>query len=271
MEVLPADRLDLPAVAELFNECYSGYLVDLHLEERAFRQHLESNDIDLGCSRIAVDTDPVALALIARRGSSGWVGGMGTIPSHRRRGLGERVLAAALAAAGELGCEAVWLEVIDRNEGAIKLYCKLGFELVRDLVVWSLPAPGGPVAPHRLVAPEVAHAWIAGRREAREPWQRADQSVARMLARRSTLRGLVVGAEEVTAAVVFDDRPGLVTVMQIAALDQAAATDVVLAVTGGDRPLRLSNAPAVGAVSGALEDLGAAPIIRQHEMARRSL
>ena len=69
MEVLPAVRLDVPALAELFNECYSGYLVDLHLDEVAFRQHLESNDIDLGCSRIAVDTDPVALALIARRGS----------------------------------------------------------------------------------------------------------------------------------------------------------------------------------------------------------
>ena len=180
-----------------------------------------------------------------------------------------------LAAAGERGCETVWLEVIDSNEAAIRLYYKLGFELVRDLVVWSLPAPGGPVAPHRLVAPEVAHAWIAGRREAREPWQRADESLAAleiMLARRSTAPGLVVGdGDGVTAAVVFDDRPGLVTVMQIAALDQAAATDVVLAVTGGDRPLRLSNAPAVGAVSGALEDLGAAPIIRQHEMARRSL
>ncbi len=272
MEVLPADRIAVPALAELFNECYSGYVVDLHLDEGAFRQHLESNDIDLGCSRIMVDTDPVALALIARRGTGGWVGGMGTVTSHRRRGFGERVLAAALAAAGERGCETVWLEVIDSNEAAIRLYYKLGFELVRDLIVWSLPAPGDPVPPHRVVAPDVAHAWIAARREAREPWQRADESLAGMLARRSTLRGLVVGdGDEVTAAVVFDHLPELATVMQIAAVDQAAATDALRAVAGAERPLRLSNAPAASVASGALASLGADPIVRQHEMARRSL
>jgi GNAT superfamily N-acetyltransferase len=270
VEVQPASQLGVPALAELFNACYADYLVDLNLDEAAFRQHLDSNDIDLGGSRIAIDAAPVAIALIARRESSGWVGGMGTIRSHRRRGIGERVLTVALEEAGERGCEAVWLEVIDRNEAAVELYYKLGFEHVRDLIVWSMPAPGGGVTPHRAVPPDEAHAWIVRHRDSREPWQRADESLAKMVARRSTLRGLVIDhGDGVTAAAVFDDLPGLVTVTQIAAVGEKALAEAMVAATGGDRPLRLSNAPADGAASRALESLGAAPVVRQHEMVRR--
>jgi ribosomal protein S18 acetylase RimI-like enzyme len=270
VEVLPANQLEVPALAELFNACYAGYLVDLNLDEAAFRQHLDSNDIDLGCSRIAVDTSPVAVALIARRDAAGWVGGMGTIQSHRRRGIGERVLIAALEEARERGCEAVWLEVIDRNEPAIELYFKLGFERVRDLIVWSMPAPGGGVPPHRAITPDEAHAWIVHHRDSREPWQRADESLTTMMARRSTLRGLVVDdGDEVTAAVLFDDLPGLVTVMQVAAVDERASAQALVAAAGGDRPLRLSNAPADSTASRALESLGAAAVVRQHEMVTR--
>jgi GNAT superfamily N-acetyltransferase len=267
MEVLSADRLEIPALAALFSECYSDYLVDLNIDEAGFRQHLETNDIDLGCSRAAVDRRPVALALIARRDAAGWVGGMGTIPSHRRRGLGEQVLTAALGAASAGGCEAVWLEVIDRNRAALQLYCKLGFEVARDLIVWSLPAPGAVGPSPRPVTPDEAHAWIVARREAREPWQRADASLATMQSRRSTLRGLMIERDDrVTAAVVFDELPEQVTVMQIAAVDEEAAQAALLGATGGARSLRLSNVPTDVAASRALERLGAELVVRQHEM-----
>ena len=38
------------------------------------------------------------------------------------------------------GVAHVWLEVIVENRPAIALYERLGYELVRDLEVWSLPA-----------------------------------------------------------------------------------------------------------------------------------
>jgi ribosomal-protein-alanine N-acetyltransferase len=48
-------------------------------------------------------------------------------PARRRRGLGERLIAAALDAAGRAGAEAVFLEVAVDNPAAIHLYEKLGF------------------------------------------------------------------------------------------------------------------------------------------------
>jgi len=261
VRVLPADSLEPPALRELFNEGFSDYLVPMRLDAAAFAEHVRVNDVDLACSRVLVDERPVAFALIARRGPAAWVGGMGTAPSHRRRGLGERALVAGLDAARERGCDAAWLEVIDGNSGAVALYEKLGFAVVRELIVWALPAgrdaPGG-----RPVSPEQARAWIAAHRLGPEPWQRADESLAAM----ASLRGLVVErGGEVAGAAVLRERAEAVTVLQIAAVDTSAARDVLLAAAGG-RALRLSNAPVGEPASQALEELGADAVLRQLEM-----
>ncbi len=158
MTVEPASTLDLTSLREVFNEGFSDYLVPLQLDEVAFRDHVDGNDIDLDCSQVAIDDRPAAVALIARRGAAGWVGGMATAPSYRRRGLGELAL-------------------------------------------------------------------LAGRDDA-DP----------------------------------------VTTLQIAAVDDDAAADALLAAAGRDRGLRLSNAPVGEAPARALARLDARPLVRQREM-----
>lgn len=268
MRLVPASTLDPSPLRELFNEGFSDYLVPMRLDDDAqFRDHVDGFDIDLDCSQVAIDDRPVALALIGRRGAAGWVGGMGTAPPYRRRGLGERALVAGVEAARRRGCREVWLEVIDDNRAAIALYEKLGFDVVRDVVVWSLPARRDGVPPSLPVEPEAAQAWIAAHRESREPWQRADESVARMRARGAPLRGLTVDrGGEVVAALVFRDDGDPVRTLQIAAIDDAAAAEALLAAAGPNHGLRLSNAPVGEAPARALERLGARPVARQHEM-----
>jgi GNAT superfamily N-acetyltransferase len=267
VRVQPASALDLSLVRELFNEGFSEYLVPLQLDAAAFHAHLDGNDIDLDCSRVAIDDRPAALALIARRGPAAWVGGMGTAPAYRRRGLGARALTAGLEAARERGCREAWLEVIDGNGAAIALYEKLGFEVVREVVVWALPARGDAVPASRPVDSEPAQAWIGAHRASREPWQRADESLANMRARGAALRGLMIDrGDQVVGAVVFRDDADQVPVLQIAAVDDDAAAEALLAAAGQDRGLRLSNAPVGEAPARALERLGASPGVRQHEM-----
>jgi len=267
MRIEPASMLDLSILRELFNEGFSDYLVRMQLDDVAFRDHMDGTDIDLDCSQVAIEDRPAAVALIARRGAAGWVGGMGTAPSYRRRGLGERALVAALEAVHRRGCGEVWLEVIDNNRAAIALYEKLGFDLVREVVVWSLPARRDGVPPSLPVEPEAAQAWIAAHRESPEPWQRADDSVAKMRARGAAVRGLMVRrGGEVAAAAVFRDDADPVATLQIAAVDDGAAGDALLAAAGPDRGLRLSNAPVDEAPARALARLGARQVVRQHEM-----
>jgi GNAT superfamily N-acetyltransferase len=156
--LLPAAALHLPALADLFTDCFSDYAVPMQMDEPALREHLETNGIDLDCSRVVVEERPAAFALIARRGDAGWVGGMGTVGSHRRRGLGTSALTAGIEAARERGCNTVRLEVIDASRAAARLYEKLGFEFQRELVVWSLPATGRVPPPSRPVQPQVTAA-----------------------------------------------------------------------------------------------------------------
>lgn len=268
MTLSAAASLPLPALTELFNAGYSDYLVPLHLDETAFRDHVTVNDIDLECSRVALDdgAGPVSIALIGRRDESGWVGGMGTASGHRRRGHGERALGAAIEVAQTRGCRTMWLEVIEDNVAAIAMYEKLGFEVDREVTVWSMVGDGATVPAARTVDPAVAHAWISGNRASREPWQRADESIARMQAAGIQLQGLVVApGSDMGAAVVFRQDPEVVTVLQIAAIDDRSAGDALLAAAAG-RTLRLGNAPAGEPASRALETLGARPVVRQHEM-----
>jgi GNAT superfamily N-acetyltransferase len=266
--LVPAGSLGIAALTELFNAGYSDYVVPLHLDERAFRDHVSVNDIDLDCSRVVVDGggEPASFALIGRRGEAAWLGGMGTAPGHRRRGLGERALLAAIDAARAGGCSAMWLEVIEENAAAIALYEKVGFSVVREVTVWSLVGNGDRVPIARSVDPSVAHAWITGNRASREPWQRSDESIARMRTAGVELHGLVVApGSDMGAAVVFRLDPEVVTVLQIAAVDDRSAGDALLAAAAG-RALRLGNAPDGEPASRALEQLGARRVVRQREM-----
>jgi GNAT superfamily N-acetyltransferase len=264
MRMTTASSLGLPVLAALFNEGFSDYVVPMKLSEDAFRAHVQSNDIDLGCSPVAIEDEPVAFALVGVRGGDAWVGGMGTAPPYRRRGLGEKALLAAIDAARGRGCAAMWLEVIAENEAAIRLYRKLGFERVRELIVWTLDKTDGPAPPSRPVDAGEAREWIAATRTSREPWQRADESLCKM----DGLDALVAERDgEIAGAAIYKQAGGgRVTVLQIAAIDTAAAKDVLLAASSGTRDLRLSNAPPGEPPSVALEELGARAVVRQLEM-----
>lgn len=54
--------------------------------------------------------------------------GMGVHPDYRGQGIGRRLLAATLAAAGQRGLERIELQVLESNEIAIGLYQRFGFE-----------------------------------------------------------------------------------------------------------------------------------------------
>jgi hypothetical protein len=125
---------------------------------------------------------------------------------------------------------------------------------------------GARVPEARSVDPEVAHAWITGNRSGREPWQRADESIAHMRAAGVQLHGLVVApGSDMAAAVVFRQDPEVVTVLQIAAIDERSAGDALLA-AASQRALRLGNAADGEPASRALHSLGARPVVRQREM-----
>jgi ribosomal protein S18 acetylase RimI-like enzyme len=267
MRLMRASELPEQALVELFNAGYSDYLLPMRLSAAVFAEHVAANDIDLACSRVVLDDQPAAFALIARRDGAGWVGGMATVPGYRRRGLGAEALTAGLAALADRGASVAWLEVINENRRALALYEKLGFEVIRDLVVWSLPARATDSTTSRAIEASSAHAWIRANRQDPEPWQRTDESVAAIGARGAALRGLVVDRDgEVAAAALVRDDAAAVEALQVVAPDEQAAEELLLAAAGAGRELRFRNVPDRAPASLALERLGARRIATQHEM-----
>jgi ribosomal protein S18 acetylase RimI-like enzyme len=267
LRLVRASSLDLSELVRVFNLGFSDYLVPLQLDGSEMADHIAHNDIDLVCSQVAVDVEPVTVALLARRGREAWLGGMGTAPAYRRIGLGARTLTATIDAAAARGVAAVWLEVLTDNASAIALYERLGFERVRHLEVWSL-APDRERAPveHRGLDVDAAHAWIAGHRASREPWQRADASIVRMRERGTPLTGVAIErGDAIAGAAICRIDGGTVRVLQIAGVDRAAARDVVIAAAGA-LTLRLANVPGDDVFAGVLRELGAGVTAAQHEM-----
>jgi GNAT superfamily N-acetyltransferase len=267
VDLVSADSLSLGDLVRVFNLGFTDSLVPMVMDEAGLADHIACNDIDLACSRVAVDIDPVGFALAARRGTEAWIGGMGIAPAYRQGGLGARTLRAAIDAVAAQGVATVWLEVLEGNAPAIALYERLGFERARHLDVWALaPDPERTAVEHRGLDVDAAHAWIAARRGAREPWQRADASIVRMRERGRPLVGVAVrrGDELVGAAICLSDG-AMVRVLQIAAVDRAAARDLIVA-AAGRVTLRLANVPSGGLSSGVLGELGAELSVSQHEM-----
>lgn len=195
LELRPASSLSTSGLAELFNAGYEGYLVPFHVDEATVAFMAETYDLDPDASRVAYrDGEPVGLANLGVRGEDGWIGGIGVVTAARRSGVGEALMQAVQEQARERGIRRVWLEVIVENTGAFALYEKLGYRTVRHVEVWSLPLSVSESSDAREIPAEEAHARIRELSSKREPWQRADETVARY----DNVRGLATDAGAVS-------------------------------------------------------------------------
>ena len=243
------------ALADLFTASYEGYLVPFVVDAQAVRLLSDAYDLDREASRIAVrDGEDVGLANLGLRGRDAWIGGVGVVPDERRRGTGRALMDAVHEEARARGVAHVWLEVIVENRRAIALYERLGYELVRDLEVWSLPAADGD--PAEVDATE-AHGWIRGHRTARDPWQRDDASLAKV----TDPRGVLVDG----AAAVVRVAGGRVGVVQIEG-DGDPLRKLLAGARSLGETLTVLNLPVGHPAGAALAELGGRVDIRQHEM-----
>jgi ribosomal protein S18 acetylase RimI-like enzyme len=264
---VPASTLAPAERAELFNAAYADYLVPFRVDEERllFMERVFGNDLD--ASLVAIDDDDarIGFANLARDEADGWVGGVGVVPAHRGRGVGEELMRRLHDAARDLGLERVWLEVIVENEPARRLYEKLGYDHVRDLEVWTLRelvAQSNYLLPARASVAE-ANAWIREHRScAREPWQRSDATVARLEELEPAPEGIAVygGAAIVRAA------DGRVSVLQVAATGDKVYEELFGRAAHLGTPLTLLNLPAGDPAGAVLARLGGRVDVRQHEM-----
>jgi ribosomal protein S18 acetylase RimI-like enzyme len=248
MRLVEASSFDSAFLADLFTRGYEEYFVPFHMDAATFADVVDRWDIDLDRSCVAFDDgETVGLANLAVRGERGWIGGIGVIPSARRRGIGRALMEAVL----EVAPPHVSLEVIEQNEPARKLYEQLGFTTRRMLEVWTLAA--------EVEAGEVRDAEPQPLGQTDLPWQREDASMP-------------PGCERIEVdggAALFRVTKGTVGIGQLAASDASVARELLMAARSrGDR-LSYVNVPEGDPASQALRELGATLDLRQYEMELR--
>jgi ribosomal protein S18 acetylase RimI-like enzyme len=259
----PAAELSNAELAELFTAGYADYQFPVQLDEGGFSTMAALSDFDLSLSRIAnVDGEPVGICVIGVRGDLGWIGGLGVVPSVRRRGLGRELMVAVLGAGRGAGVRRVSLEVLESNTSAITLYEQLGFERTRMLELWSLSAEAGGSSAEPAGVDD-ARQWIRANRRVPEPWQRADESVENAVRSGVELDAVMLPDR---GAALFRITGEVASVLQLAARGDEAAVQLLAAVRRRGRSLRFLNVPEDDPAVDALRKLGGQLDVRQVEM-----
>jgi ribosomal protein S18 acetylase RimI-like enzyme len=262
----PASAFSAAELADAFTAGYEGYDLPIQLDAAAFSAMADLSDFDLELSRVTVVGDrPAGICMLGVRRDRCWIGGLGVVPSERRKGHAARLTIAVLAHAQEAGLRRASLEVLEANAGAIALYERLGFERTRMLEVWSLPA-GATETGAEPATVESALEWIGENRTSAEPWQRADESVGNLLAGGAELEAVRVPGR---GAAVLRAAGEVASMLQLAARDDEAARLLLSNVRTPGRSVRFLNVPEGDPASRALRELGGELAVRQLELALR--
>ena len=279
---VPASSFGLDALADIFTRSFEEYFYPGTTSAETMAQRVRVEQIDLHRSLVMLAGEqPAGLALLARRGDHAWCGGFGVMLPLRGRGLSHPLAAAMLDQARQSNARHFSLEVLTRNERAIKTYARLGLHTRRDLQIleWRRPedepraenqAPGA--AGDRQSAAEVheveAPARLLERFAALHPAPAAWQRDLPALLTRGGFRGLAIEEAGVTAAYVLYqvNAEGAARIDDLGALRAEQAVELLAALQARSQRIVTINEPADSPLTAAFLSAGFAEIDRQHEM-----
>jgi ribosomal protein S18 acetylase RimI-like enzyme len=224
------------------------------------------------------------VALLAFEGKEAWCGGLAVAPEQRRRGAAAQLMQMLQQRAQMQGAATLHLEVLAGNAPARALYARLGYQEVRELLIWershrqgTLPIPYErlePADPTEILAN--FHHW----HDLQPAWQRRFPYLQRI---HSLMDGYTISAKDgmPVAYVLYHHRQQgrnsqeTVQIFDIAvdpAADTAAAGCSLLQALQlqyMDADLILVNEPADSKFSRILAALGFYVTDRQYELVRQ--
>ena len=145
MEQLKIKSLENTPVEVLhaaFLEAFSDYEVKLDMPLEKFREMMTIRDLNPNYSLGCFDGDHlVSFIICGYREQNGlrycYDGGTGTIASHRKRGLGNKLVTELVSSFKAKKIHSFILEVLENNTAAIELYKKNGFSTTRRLCCYT--------------------------------------------------------------------------------------------------------------------------------------
>ncbi|GEO04978.1 hypothetical protein AAE02nite_26420 [Adhaeribacter aerolatus] len=128
----------LQTIADTFNLAFSDYVIPMHFTEVQLIEKLTRDGINLEHSVGAFDGEKLVGFILQGLGQwegllSAYNGGTGVIPAYRGRKITQQLYAYCIPQLKAAGVEQCLLEVVTRNQVAVKTYKAIGFTIARTL------------------------------------------------------------------------------------------------------------------------------------------
>lgn len=182
IKLIPASHFTIDELTAIYNQTRVDYLVPMPMNSARLVEYINSYDVNLDHSFVAVEEENLrGVAMLGVRSDRTWITRLGVIPSTRRGGVGEALMQSLLEQSLLLGIDFTMLEVIKNNTPAHRLFQKLGFYEVGELLILRR-APS-----KKMVEPVIADARRLERYEAldligydrgTQPWTNQSESMS---------------------------------------------------------------------------------------------
>ncbi|NTV64450.1 MAG: GNAT family N-acetyltransferase [Oscillochloris sp.] len=264
----PAAALSLAALADLFTRSFEGYFYAGTTTADALAQRVRMEQIDLWFSLVMLaDGEPIGVALLGRRGARAWCGGFGVVAAYRGMGLSHTLTSEMLARARAASAQRLSLEVLTRNERAIRTYQRAGLAITRRLLVLSW-RPGDDDDGHETptlseALPDQLLSHFAALHPAPAAWQR---ELAALLVG-SGRRGLALpGPDGPLAYALISGDASNTRIADLGARSADKALSLLRGLQAQARSLLSVNEPAESPLTAAFYHAGFVVADEQHEM-----
>lgn len=156
IELRPASQFSLKQLTIIYNQTRVDYLVPMPMNIAKMTEYIHVYDVDLENSYVALEGERmIALGMLGVRSGRAWVTRLGVLPGERRHGLGFQLMDALHGGAQRRGLQFNMLEVIKNNIPAHKLFIRMGYREVGELLI--LRRPPGPSR----IPPSGTASWLA--------------------------------------------------------------------------------------------------------------
>jgi ribosomal protein S18 acetylase RimI-like enzyme len=140
LKAVSAANYSIEALTAIYNETRMDYIVPMPMNAKRLAEYIHVYSCDLSASCVILDgTNPCGLGILGVRPNRAWVTRLGVVAEKRKAGAGKLIMDYLIHAAEERGIQAVWLEVIQGNKPARKMFDKYGFQQTRELLVIRRP------------------------------------------------------------------------------------------------------------------------------------
>jgi GNAT superfamily N-acetyltransferase len=212
VQLVPASRYSIDVLTEAYNQTRIDYLVPMPMTAKRLEEYIQSYDVYLESSVVALDDDGemLGLCMLGLREGRAWITRLGVLPTLRRHGAGQVMVEHCLEEASRYGASMVYLEVIVGNAPAHTLFLRLGFREGRKLLVLRRPPgppPSDPIPPPASVTPQTPEEMLV--RAHSRPWRSAWTNQVESMANVGNIEGLHLAeyASEASGWISFQRTP----------------------------------------------------------------